>query len=299
MIDLDHFSPFAALLLQLERRLEEVDVKPCRRIEAAHYARRLEAIEAPIAHETADDGTILLLDERLIVLLVRARACDFELLFATPWYDDIVHEGAVVVEVHAAQEPGEQTLCAVDRLDDQRTFPRHQGQALRPARGDIDHRQGLDERASHRRAAMGDHVDLAEARRRAVPVIKRADRDLPPDCRIESGPAPPAAARRDLHINEQAIDGSGADGQNTITVSLAKLQSAMLLEGRQQDRDHHLEPLAAHPIRRLPQRRHRVLDRRTISTLALSRCLDLARPNRLALPKCAHRMLAMPARRRA
>src|SRR4051794_36079134 len=57
---------------------------------------------------------------------------------------------------------------------------------------------------------------------------------------IESGTTPPAAARRDLHIDEQAIDGSGADGQNTITVRLAKLQSAMLLEGRQQDRDHHL-----------------------------------------------------------
>jgi mono/diheme cytochrome c family protein len=27
---------------------------------------------------------------------------DFELLFATPWHDDIVHEGAVVVEVHTA-----------------------------------------------------------------------------------------------------------------------------------------------------------------------------------------------------
>ena len=64
--------------------------------------------------------------------------------------------------------------------------------------------------------------------------------------------------------------------------------------------DHHnLEPLAAHPIRRLPQRRQRVLDCRTISTLALLRCPDLARPNRRASPECAHRMLAMPARRRA
>src|SRR5439155_18015580 len=122
------------------------------------------------------------------------------------------------------------------------------------------------------------HVDLAEAGQRAVPVIERPDRDLAPDCRIESGAAPPAAARRDLHIDEQAIDGSGADGQNTITVRLAKPQSAMLLERRQQGRDHHLEPLAAHPIRRLPQRRQRVLDCRTISTLALLRCPDLARP---------------------
>src|SRR6201995_3687879 len=77
---------------------------------------------------------------------------------------------------------------------------------------------------------MGDHVALAEAGHRAVPVIERADRHLAPDCRIESGTAPPAAARRDLHIDEQAIDGGGADSQNAITVRLAKLQSAMSLK---------------------------------------------------------------------
>src|SRR5215813_10430645 len=146
---------------------------------------------------------------------------------------------------------------------------------------------------------MGYHVDLAEARRRAVPVIERADRDLAPDCRIESGTLPPAAARRDLYVYEQAVDGCGADGQNAITIRLAKLQSAMLLKGRQQGRDHHRELLATHPIRRLPQRLQRVLDRRAISAPALSRCLDPARPNRLVLPEGAHRRLAMPTRRRA
>src|SRR4029077_6329692 len=90
MIALDHFSPFAALLLQLERRLEEVDVEPCRRIEAAHQARRLYAIEAAVAHEAAGAATLVLLDERLIVFLLRARACPFEPLIATPWHDDIV-----------------------------------------------------------------------------------------------------------------------------------------------------------------------------------------------------------------
>ncbi|MGY3353386.1 hypothetical protein ACVWZK_000049 [Bradyrhizobium sp. GM0.4] len=66
----------------------------------------------------------------------------------------------------------EEALCPIDRLDDERTFPRHQRQTLRPARGDIDRRQGLDERVSHRRAAMSDHVNLAEPGRRTVPVIE-------------------------------------------------------------------------------------------------------------------------------
>src|ERR1700736_3669995 len=146
---------------------------------------------------------------------------------------------------------------------------------------------------------MGDHVDLAEARRRVVPVIESADRNFAPDCRIKSGTAPPAAARRNLCIDEQPVDGCSADRKNTVTIRQAKLQSAMLLEGPKQGRDHHLEPLAANPIRRFPQRRQRILDRRAISAPALLRCLDSIRPNRLVLPECTHRMLAMPTRRRA
>src|ERR1700682_3234437 len=105
MITLDHFSPFAPLFLQLERLLEGVDVEACRRIEADHYASRFaeyparhttphlsasrfEAIEAAVAHQAAHNGTILLLDKRLIVLLVGTRTCHLEFLLAAPWHAD-------------------------------------------------------------------------------------------------------------------------------------------------------------------------------------------------------------------
>ncbi|OSJ34404.1 hypothetical protein BSZ19_12235 [Bradyrhizobium japonicum] len=64
--------------------------------------------------------------------------------------------------------------------------------------------------------------------------------------------SPPAAARRELHVDEQAVTASSIDRQSKVAVHLPKLQSAMWLEGRQQDRDHHLEELSADPIRRLP-----------------------------------------------
>src|ERR1700688_1343362 len=118
MITLDYFRPFAALLLELERRLKEVDVEPCRRIKAAYHARRFETVEAAVAHQATHNGTILLLDERLIVLLVGTRACHLELLLAAPWHDAVVHEGALFVKAPAAQEPGKQTLWGVDRFDD-------------------------------------------------------------------------------------------------------------------------------------------------------------------------------------
>jgi hypothetical protein len=102
-----------------------------------------------------------------------------------------------------------------------------------------------------------------------------------------------------IAAEKKEMECCGAECENTVTIRQAKLQSAMLLEGRQQGWDHHLEPLAAHPIRRFPQRRQRILDRRAISAPALLRCLDPIKPNRIVLPECAHRMLAMPARRRA
>src|SRR3954453_150644 len=112
------------------------------------------------------------------------------------------------------------------------------------------------------------HIDLAEARRRAIPIIERPDRNLASDCRVEAGTSPLAAARRDLYIAKQAVDGCRADGKNAITIRLAKLQSPVLFERGQQSRDHHLEPLAAYPIGRLPQSCQRILGRRAVSAPA-------------------------------
>src|SRR5688572_24590625 len=84
MIALDDLGTFAPLLLQLERRLEEVHVEACCRIEPRHDPYRLGAIEAAVADEPAHDGTIFLLDERLVVLLVGSRPRHLDLLLAAP-----------------------------------------------------------------------------------------------------------------------------------------------------------------------------------------------------------------------
>jgi hypothetical protein len=54
------------------------------------------------------------------------------------------------------------------------------------------------------------HVDFAEGRRRAIPIIERPDQNLAPDCRVEPGTSPLAAARYDLYIAEQAVDGGSS-----------------------------------------------------------------------------------------
>src|SRR5205823_6468487 len=83
MIAFDHPCAFAPLLLQLERWLEEVHVEPCRRVEPANHASRLNAVKPAISHQSSDDRAVLLLDEGLIVLFVGSRSCHLELLLAT------------------------------------------------------------------------------------------------------------------------------------------------------------------------------------------------------------------------
>src|ERR1700741_1379305 len=189
MITLDYFCALASLVLQLKGRLEEVGVQPRCSIQTFQHTRRLAAIEATVSHKPSDDRAVLLLDESLIILLVGARTRHLDLLRATPGHDDVVHERAVIVEIGAANEPGEQVLCALHGPHDEAALARHQRHALGPTSRAIDHGQCLDKRASHGCAAMSHHVDLAEPRRRIVPVVERPDWNFTPYRRNKSRPA--------------------------------------------------------------------------------------------------------------
>src|SRR5215211_831687 len=163
VIALDDLCALATLLPELERRLEEVHVQTRRRVKTRHHAGRLYSVKAAVADQTTYHRAVLLLHERLVVLLVGPRARHLDLLFSTPRHDHVVHECAVVVEVGTTDQPWEQALRPRHRLDDEAAVTCHQRQALRPPRRDIHHRQRLDERARHARAAVRNHVDLTEA----------------------------------------------------------------------------------------------------------------------------------------
>src|SRR5208283_2188007 len=295
MITLNHLGAFPALLGQFERWLEEVHIEPCRRIEAGHHTGSLDAVEPAVSDQTPDYCAVLLLDEGLVVLLVDARSGDLELLVAAPRYDDLVHEGAVVVEVDAAQQPREQALCAFDRLDNKAAVAGDKRHALGPAGGNIHHREGLDERARDRCAPVSDHVDLAKARRRLLPVIECPDRHFATDRRVEAHAATTAAGHHELRRAEHSVNRRSTDRENSFPMARVELQPAMPLKRWRQSRDHHHEPLTAYPIRRLPQRRHRVFDRRIVLAPARGAFLGPDRLPRPVSPKRAHRMLAMPA----
>ena len=72
VVALDDLGSLASLFLQLEGRLKEVHVETRGRIEPSHGQRCFDTFETPIADQPANDGAVLLLNERLVVLLIGA-----------------------------------------------------------------------------------------------------------------------------------------------------------------------------------------------------------------------------------
>lgn len=117
VIALDHLRAFTSLLLQFERRLEDVHA----------YSRAVTCAVSAAAprRRSSARGTPDRSLHRRLDLLCAARG------------DDDVHERAVIVEVGADNDPGEKARRPFNRLDDKAALARHQGQALRPARRNI------------------------------------------------------------------------------------------------------------------------------------------------------------------
>src|SRR5271165_69655 len=125
--------------------------------------------------------------------------------------------------------------------------------------------------------------------------LKCPDRHFATDRRIEAHAATTAAGRHELRRAEHSVNRRSTDRENSFSIARVELQPAMPLKRWHQSRDHHHEPLTAYPIRRLPQRRHRVFDRCIVLAPARGPFLGPGRLPRPVSPKRAHRMLAMPA----
>src|SRR3954462_9867711 len=69
MVALADPCPLALLPGQLERGLEDVHEQPHRRVEPGQSRRGRQPLQASIAHDAADHGAVLLLDEGLVVFL--------------------------------------------------------------------------------------------------------------------------------------------------------------------------------------------------------------------------------------
>lgn len=112
VIALDDRGANAGPLLELERRLEQVDVQSGGGKESNQGLRRPQALQPAIADQAANDRAVFLLDPGLIVLALGTRPCDLQTVTAAPCDDRFVHKQAVIVKVDAAQLERKQRHCA-------------------------------------------------------------------------------------------------------------------------------------------------------------------------------------------
>src|SRR3954470_23364817 len=98
-------DPCALALLpgQLERGLEDVHEQPCRRVEPGQSRRGRQPLQASIAHDAADHGAVLLLDEGLVVFAIGSTAREGDALRLAVIPYGLVDEHAVVVRVEPEQ----------------------------------------------------------------------------------------------------------------------------------------------------------------------------------------------------
>src|SRR3954447_20035626 len=190
-------DPCALALLpgQLERGLEDVHEQPCRRVERGQSRRGRQPLQASIAHDAADHGAVLLLDEGLVVFAIGSTAREGDALRLAVIPYGLVDEHAVVVRVEPEQIEGHQLAQFAQHILEQHLLADQQRRALGPARGDIGQDERLHEAAARRRAAVGDQVRLDVAGRRVLPIGEGAHRDAAPERRRAGHPASRSAAR--------------------------------------------------------------------------------------------------------
>ncbi|AZN97996.1 MAG: hypothetical protein EOQ42_00595 [Mesorhizobium sp.] len=111
MIALNHTRADTGLLSQLERGLEEIAVQPHCVIETNKRRRGFRTHEPAIADQATNDGTVLLLDPCLIILPISTGTRHFQSLTSAPGDHEFIHEGAVIVKVHALSGKGNNDLA--------------------------------------------------------------------------------------------------------------------------------------------------------------------------------------------
>ena len=182
------------------------------------------------------------------------------------------------------------TQARLAALAEQALFAKQQRRTFRPARRHVGERQRLHEAPARRRTAMGHEVRLHVAGRGIVPVRVGADRHASPQGRAMRSPPAPTARAGGAHGGEDAVDARRADLMQQTSHSLVQREMTVPLHRRDQQRDQRLQPLAADPVRRLPENHKRLAHGVVVHTPFGPG----SRPIRNApLPKKALRMLSV------
>ena len=155
---------------QFEGRLEKIHEQAHGTIEFGEKRRCFKTFEPAIANHPPNDGAILLLDEGLIVLLVRSATREDHSRLIAIRLQSLIHEYGVVVGVQSQKRKGQLLAQFGQHRTQQVLLPHEQGRAFRPSGRNIREDESLDETAARRGAAVCDEVGLHETRRRIIPI---------------------------------------------------------------------------------------------------------------------------------
>ena len=208
----------------------------------------------------------------------------------------LVHEHAVVVRVEPEQGEGQQLAHFAQHLGQQPLLAHQQRRALGPARGDVGQHQRLHEAALRRPARYARPDPPRRIRAADCPSRQTC---APARCAGPPPRAPPGGASicplARLTCSQGPVDRRRAHRQQTCAHLRRELQMAMPLHRLDQDRHQRPQPLAADPVRCLPDHDQRLAHRIVVNPAPGPRA---ATPVRLARPQQPHRMLAVEARHR-
>ena len=159
------FAANSVLVDQLEHWLKEVDVESCVFIDCLKERQSLRRFIAAIANETAHDGPVLLFHVCLVILFVRPRPGEGNLLFLAVAVEVVVDESGIIIRVDTQERKRQSLTQEYYACRDLALATIGQGQAFSPAGGHVHSGEGIDIFAVSRITTVGDKVDLHEASR--------------------------------------------------------------------------------------------------------------------------------------
>ena len=117
MVALGHMSPFAVLLSELERGLEEVHEQTRRAVKACNGLRGSNALETTVTQQLAHDSAIFLLDPSLIVLAIRSRASEFDPVAEAIVDQSLVYKFASVIDIQRTKREWQSQTNSFERFN--------------------------------------------------------------------------------------------------------------------------------------------------------------------------------------
>src|SRR5262249_32646199 len=233
--------------------------------------------EPSIADEPPNDGAVLLLDPRLVVLLVGPRARQFNLLSLAMGPKKLIDERAIIVRIDSPDRYRQLMSNDLESFDDQGLLPGHQRDRLGPARRDIGRHQAPQESPLQGIAAVGHEVHLQETRPRLAPIREGPDGDLTAGLGYPlSLPTSPccAADRR-----QEPVNGRRTDREEELTDGRVERQMAVPFHRRDQGGQDRFEPFPTDAIRGFPEDDERFADRFGIDLAGGPACIVADRLN--------------------